>query len=364
MKARVSTIVSLAAGLLVVSCSEALGSAVFVEPGGWKEGIAPRSLSVAWGRGGLRFTFETPAVLQACSDLSTSVWEGIAVASPHILASETLIHAQYFRVLSAHRPVSIHVPASYNPSVPAPLVVSLHGHTSNGTQQDQYMNLQPLAEARGFLYCTPEGTKDQAGHQFWNASAACCDGYASGVDDSTYLRDLVETVRMVMNVDPRRIYFMGLSNGAFMSYRMAHDYPEMVAGVACLAGTMSPDDPFSPKQPVNILHIHGTADSIIPYNGGTYWVMRPHLGAEEMVQRWAAANGCTGQVVESDPSLDLVNELGGLDTSITRFNHQTPGGKVVLWTIHGGSHEPDWPSLSAVGVEQIVDWLLSHPKPE
>jgi poly(3-hydroxybutyrate) depolymerase len=88
------------------------------------------------------------------------------------------------------------------------------------------------------------------------------------------------------------------------------------------------------------------------------------MGAEEMVQRWAAANGCTGQVVESDPSLDLVNELSGLDTSITRFNHQTPGGEVVLWTIHGGSHEPDWPSLSALGVEQIVDWLLSHPKPE
>jgi polyhydroxybutyrate depolymerase len=310
------------------------------------------------------FTFETPGVLQTCSDLSTGVWEGIAVASAHFLEPKAFIHAQYFRVLSAHRPVRIHVPASYNPSVPGALVVSLHGHGSNGAQQDQYMNLQPLAEARGFLYCTPDGTKDQNGHQFWNASAACCDGYASGVDDAAYLRELVETVRVVMNVDPRRIYFMGLSNGAFMSHRMARDYPEMVAGVACLAGTMSADDPFSPTQTVNILHIHGTADSVIPYTGGTYWVMRPHLGAEEVVQRWAAANGCRDEVVESDPSLDLVNELSGLDTSITRFDHQPPGGEVVLWKIHGGSHEPDWPSLSAGAVGQMIDWLLGHPKPE
>jgi len=353
-----------ALGILVAVCGEAVGSVMYVEPGGWPDGIAPRPLSVAYLRGGLRFTFQTPGLLQACSDLNTGVWEGVAIASPYVVPGSALVHAQYFRVVSAHRPVRLYVPASYNPSVPAALVVSLHGHTSYGTQQDQYMNLQPLAEARGFLYCTPDGTKDQLGDQFWNASAACCDGFATGVDDAAYLRGLVETVRLIMNVDPRRIYFMGLSNGAFMSHRMTRDYPEMVAGVACLAGTMSLDDPFSPAQPVNILHIHGTADYVIPYNGGTYWVMRPHVGAVEMVQLWAAANGCADQVVESDPSLDLVNELSGLDTSITRFDHYPPGGEVVLWTIRGGSHTPDWPSLSAAGVEQMVEWLLDHPKPE
>jgi polyhydroxybutyrate depolymerase len=340
-------------------------SEFYFEPGGFGSNLPQRTLSIGYRRG-WRVTFGTPGILQVTEDPASGVWHGLSVDGSYTFDPEDPAAPpwQFYRVLSAERPTKVYVPDSYDPAVAAPLIVSLHGHGSYGAEQGQYMNILPLAESRGFLYCTPDGTVAQDGYQFWNASASCCDVFGTGVDDSTYLRELVETVSTSLNVDAKRIYFMGLSNGAFMSYRMALDHSDLVAAVACLAGTVSAEDPFEPSEPVNVLHIHGTADSVISYDGGVLSGLSPHLGAEEVIELWAEANGCLDRVAEAEPSADLISELDGLDTSVTRYDQSPLGGDVELWTIHGGSHTPDWPpSLSKVCLERIVDWLLAHPKP-
>ena len=98
---------------------------------------------------------------------------------------------------------------------------------------------------------------------------ACCDFFNSNVDDSGYLRDLIEIIQANYNIDEFSIHFTGISNGGFMSYRMACEHADLIASIAPLAGTtfIDPSD-CSPSEPVHVLHLHGTADSTIDFDGG------------------------------------------------------------------------------------------------
>jgi predicted esterase len=172
-------------------------------------------------------------------------------------------------VIDAGRgPLTVHVPTSYQPDTPAPLVLSLHRYNGDAVSQEVRMPLLPLVEEYGLLYVLPEGTLDCAGNRFWNATDACCDFEGSGVDDSGYLLALVDEIKAQLSVDDRRVYVVGHSNGGFMSYRMACDHSGIVAAIASLAGaTYLEPSLCSPSEPVHVLQIHGTADPVVPYGG-------------------------------------------------------------------------------------------------
>lgn len=149
-----------------------------------------------------------------------------------------------------------------------------------------------------------------------------------------------------------------------MDYRMACQSADLIAGIASLAGPILDSGRCQPSQPVNILHIHGTADDTILYPGsaaGTY----PYPGALQTVQIWAGYNGASGPVTDPSSSMNLSLDVPGLDTVITRYTNALPGGAVELWTINGGSHNPTFYSGSSASefAPRVIDWLLAHPKP-
>ena len=127
-----------------------------------------------------------------------------------------------------NRPVVVYEPSSIRPDVPAPLLILLHGLGGNGNAQESYWQAKAAADRRGFLVAAPDGVRNR-----WNATDACCGG---GLDDSGYLRALVEEIETLANVDPDRIFFGGLSNGGFMSHRVACDHADKVAAIASQAG--------------------------------------------------------------------------------------------------------------------------------
>jgi len=189
-------------------------------------------------------------------------------------------------------PVTVHVPASYDPGQPAPLICNLHGYGGNGAWQEAYFQLLPLADEYGFLYFYPDGTIDHDGNRFWNATDACCDFYGSGVDDSGYLMALVDEIRAQLTVDPLRIYFTGLSNGGFMSHRLACEHAETIAAIASLAGvTFADSADCAPAAPIHVLHIHGTADDVVLYAGGSFGGV-PYRTARSNSGRSTAAAMC------------------------------------------------------------------------
>jgi polyhydroxybutyrate depolymerase len=253
------------------------------------------------------------------------------------------------------------VPPSYDPAVPMPLVILLHGYGANGAIQEAYMHFAPLASEYGFLYLHPDGAVDPGGNRFWNATDACCDFYHSNIDHSSILQQLIDDTKASFNVDPRRVWIVGHSNGGFMSYRMACDHADTVAAIASLAGATF-DDPTvcTPLEPVHVLQIHGTNDTTILYNGGSIFGV-PYPGAVESVEHWATYDGCTLVQDNSAPPIDLDIGIAGDETTVTKYTDAClSGGSGELWTIVGGGHVPN---LSPQFSRYVVEWFYAHPKP-
>jgi polyhydroxybutyrate depolymerase len=258
------------------------------------------------------------------------------------------------------RPVSVHVPPGYSQSTPAPLVVMLHGYSASGDLEEIYLGITAESNKRGFIYVHPDGTIDKMGQHFWNASDACCNFDGSTVDDSGYLSAVIADIQSRYSIDPKRIWLIGHSNGAFMSYRMACDHADQIAAIVSLAGAM-PSDPSGckPSAPVSILEIHGTADAVIAYDGSAL-NGHPFPSAPVSVSDWVTIDGCAPAADTSAPPLDLDSVLPGDETAVTRYAGCKPGGHAELWTIAGGSHIP---TPSPTFTSDMVDFLYAHPKP-
>ena len=258
------------------------------------------------------------------------------------------------------RPAGVFVPSSYDGSVSVPLVVLLHGYTASGDMAESYLELQPLAERRGFLYVHPDGAKDKTGQLFWNATDACCDMFSANVDSSAHLMTLIDNVRHTYNVDAKRIYVVGHSNGGFMAYRMACDHADRIAAIVSVAGaTFADPNKCKPSEPVNVLQIHGTADEIINYQGDQI-DGHAYPGAQATATTWASYNGCRPTPEASATPLDLEATIAGAETSVSVFADCPRGGAVELWTVDGGSHVP---AISSTFSSRVIDFLYAHPKP-
>ena len=258
-------------------------------------------------------------------------------------------------------PVAVNVPPSYDPDVAMPLIVGLHGYTSSGEGLNSYFGLTPLSDEKGFILVTPTGLANADGSPYWNATNACCDFETFSTDDSGYLRDLIEAIQDELSIDEKRVYVTGHSNGGFMSYRMACDHADLVAAIAPLAGAtwLDPAE-CNPSEPVSVLHMHGTADPVILYDGGATYEEGVYPGAEASVDTWAGYNGCTSSRRIAGTA-DYVSRARGSETQVFSHGRGCPeGGQIELWKINRAIHSP---GFTDAWNDDMVDWLLAHPKP-
>lgn len=257
------------------------------------------------------------------------------------------------------RPFALHVPASYKSGTSVPLVVVLHGYSSDAAQQESYFGLTGQSDARGFLYAMPDGLHNRQGLRYWNATDACCDFDNSGVNDSAYLSHLISTVESSYSVD--RVFLIGHSNGAFMAIRMACDHADQLTAIVALNGAMWNDkSKCSPSRPVSFLDIRGTADETISYGGGL-------LGADGKARYpsaattdadWRDFDRCPSDST-SPLALDLVTTLPGFDTNVTTWSC-AGGSTVESWRIDGGTHAP---ALADGFASSVVDFMYAQAKP-
>ena len=262
--------------------------------------------------------------------------------------------------LTAGRPYDVFAPTGYDAGAPTPLVLLLHGYGASGDIQESYFKFETLAESRGFLYVHPDGTVDPSGAQFWNATDACCSIGGDVIDDAAYLVAVIEQVSAEYNVDPKAIFLAGHSNGGFMSYRMACQHADTIAGIASLAGaTFADTADCTPSEPVSVLQVHGTSDETILYDGGS--VGGPdYPSAQQSVESWVGYNGCDTRPTITADALDLDGGIDGAESDVEAFGGCAQGSEVELWSINGGSHIPGVTADFSAGV---IDFLLAHPKP-
>ena len=248
-------------------------------------------------------------------------------------------------------------------AVETPLVVSLHGFGGDSADQSSYMPLHERVNIDGFGLLLPNGIKDSQGNRFWNPTDECCDSGKSGEDDVAYLTELVAEARRIK--DFGAVYFFGYSNGGFMSHHMACKGLPGLRAVASLAGTSYVEDSSCEgAPPVSVLHIHGTGDSVILFEGDEGQADAAsggnrafYLGAGEMVERWSRKAGCEWpEDLEPYASMDLDRYVSGLETQMYRAGCGE-GINIELWAGQGSGHTPGY---NDDFVDALLGWLLSQ----
>jgi len=255
----------------------------------------------------------------------------------------------------ADRPAEVLGPEGWTGDEALPVVFVLHGFGADALIQETLVfRFGNRIESDRFLLVLPNGTEDLDGAQFWNATDSCCNFYGSDVDDVGYLMGLLDELEASYAIDSDRVYFTGHSNGGFMSFRMACEHPERIAGIMPLAGStwLDPDDCAS-GAPVSVLDVHGTADTSVLYAGED-----DHPSAPDAAARWAERAGCDISAAELGESLDLINGVPGAETTVIEYRTGCEGGKAVdLWTLEEVGHVPIFSDAFA---DRVIPWLLAR----
>ena len=254
------------------------------------------------------------------------------------------------KTFGGDRPVDLRTPATLTDGKRYPLVVVLHGFGASGFVQFAYFGLGSLLETDAALVLAPDGTLDSNNRQFWNADSACCDFEGKNPDDVTYLATLVEDVRAEWPVDD--VFILGHSNGGYMAYRMACERADLFAGIISLAGNAQSNAAgCTPSEPVHVVHMHGTADAVVPYDGTN--------GAVASVTQWASKNGCA-TTRQPSGELDLDTSVAGAETMREVTDGCPDGGSVELWRMQGSSHIPTFTSTFATGT--LLLWIAASTR--
>jgi polyhydroxybutyrate depolymerase len=164
----------------------------------------------------------------------------------------------------------------------APLVVAFHGFGGSAHSSESYYGWNAVADREEFVVLYPEGIDNS-----FNAGACCGNAMLRGVDDVGATLAMVDDVAGTVAIDPDRMYVTGFSNGGAMAYRMACA-TDVFAAFGPVSGgqVVQCDDPM----PTSILHIHGTADTMVPMSGGADGM--GHGPIEENVAHWRSLQQC------------------------------------------------------------------------
>jgi polyhydroxybutyrate depolymerase len=188
------------------------------------------------------------------------------------------------------RSTILHVPPAYDSSAPTPLVLNIHGFMSAAWQQVLFSNMNPTADARGFIVAYPDGYQSS-----WNAGSCCGTAASMGLDDVGFLKAVVADITSKLCIDAKRVYATGMSNGGYMSHRLGCEASDVFAAVAPVSGAMGIAD-CTPPRPVPVMAFHGIQDNLVPYDSGhdavTQWLWIDGCGTTATRTAYGASSYC------------------------------------------------------------------------
>jgi polyhydroxybutyrate depolymerase len=229
-----------------------------------------------------------------------------------------------------------HLPTGYDPEKPTPLVVVLHGAGTDGKIMEGFCGMSAQADKSGFIACYPNGT-GFAPFLTWNAGnfPVAAPG-AKKPDDIGYLRKVLDDIATVANIDTKRVYVVGMSNGGMMAYRAAAEMSDRFAAMASVTGTIVTDS-WTPKHPMPVLEIHGTKDSLVSFQGTKKNKFLYFPPTEEVVRDCAKFNG-----IDREPTITrIIPSRDDMKVEKHDYGKGKNGAEVVLYVLEGGGHV--WP---------------------
>ncbi|MGH7807074.1 MAG: alpha/beta hydrolase family esterase, partial [Thermodesulfobacteriota bacterium] len=192
------------------------------------------------------------------------------------------------------RTYGIHIPASYDGTKPYPLLFVFHGLGGDGKEMERRTKFNDVSDSKGFMVVYPDGYASS-----WSDGSGVAPAGRAGIDDVGFVSALIVNLAKELRIDLNRVYATGFSNGGLFAQRLACELPDKIAAVASVGGTMA--QKLSPKcgptRAVSVLHVHGTEDSIVPWEGGEVrgvgisgWRV---LSVPAMVKKWVDINDCS-----------------------------------------------------------------------
>ena len=177
------------------------------------------------------------------------------------------------------------------------------------------------------------------------------------VDDVKFLRQVVDTIGQEHQLDRSRIFSTGISNGAFMSHRLAAEASDLVAGIAPLVGglPLSLAEKFNPRYPVSLFVIQGDADPLVPIEGGDVGYRRGKKRGKFIATRDAVAKYVHLNQINGKPTVSQLQDTDpddGTTTEATVYPAGATGAKVQLYVVKNGGHT--WPGKPAYLPERLI----------
>jgi polyhydroxybutyrate depolymerase len=262
------------------------------------------------------------------------------------LPDGTTAHTMAFggidRSYRIHKPVGL--------AAPAPLVVMLHGAFGDGEQAENSYGWDQLADSTKFVVAYPDGI----GHT-WNAHGCCGKAEQENIDDVGFITTMVGEISAALPIDQSRIYSTGVSNGGIMSYALACN-----SGIFAAIGPDSATqlDPCPAPHPTSVIHIHGTADRLVPYNGGQGASTVNGPSIPDVNAFWRKVDQCGPPEVTIKPPLTTSTAACADRRSVELITidggrHQWPGGTTFLERLH--------PTEALSATQTIWQFFAAHP---
>ena len=253
---------------------------------------------------------------------------------------QTIIHE------GVNREYILYVPDSYDGSFSVPVVLNFHGFSGDAYQYMNEGDMRLLSESETFILIYPQGL-DLDGEPHWNACPNGGDN-KSDIDDFGFIETLIEEVSSNYNIDLKRIYAVGYSNGGMMAYGLANHKSELMAAVASVSGAML-DCTGPTSHPMPVIHLHGTDDFDLPYNGNNYY-----NSVQNTLDYWTNFNN-----TNSEP---IVNFDNSGEISIEHYIYDNGNNSVSVehYKYIGGDHRWFMSSFQGQNTSELVWNFLSR----
>ncbi|MCK1425476.1 dienelactone hydrolase family protein [Bradyrhizobium sp. 180] len=223
---------------------------------------------------------------------------------------------------------------------PAPLVVVLHGKTQRGADMVARTAWPQLARREGLAVVFPDGLNHAWADARTKAGPALR-GPPEGTDDVAFIAKLIEKLVADGTADAKRVYVTGISNGGAMAMTLACARADLLAAAASVIMNLTDEAAVTchPSRPLPILIMNGTADPLVPYEGGRgsgYYAADGFWSTDETLAFWRKLNGCDADELTE---ADLPDRSPTDQSTVTRISSRCPAGHdVVLYRVNRGGH--------------------------
>ena len=232
--------------------------------------------------------------------------------------AQTLVHD------GMNREYILYIPNSYDGTSAVPLLLNFHGFGGSASQFINDADMRAEAEANSFILVYPQGScLNGASH--WNPCPIDGDNKSSA-DDLGFVEALVNEVSSQYTIDLERIYAAGYSNGGMMAYGLANYKSNLIAAVASVSGSML-DCLGNTSHPIPVVHLHGTSDGVIPYDGSNDW-----NSVQSTLDYWTSFNNTI-----STPTIN-VDTTGGMTIEHYVYGQGDNSVSVEHYKYIGGYH--------------------------